>query len=334
MTLLDVRNLTVDLPTAAGWIRPVNDVSFRLAPAESLGLVGESGSGKTMLALALMGLLPPGARVAGAAVLQRTGPSEGPSESDLAQLTSESDLAQIDEKAWRAVRGREVAMVFQEPMTSLNPVMRIGAQIAEAIRAHEPALSRDQARHRVLEALRHASVPEPEARAEQFPHQLSGGLRQRAMIAMALAAGPNLLIADEPTTALDVTVQKQILDLLDRLRRELQLGLLFITHDLGVVAQVADRVAVMYAGRIVEEGPAAEVLRAPRHPYTQGLLAASPSLQKRKLTPIPGTVPQLTALPPGCAFEPRCAVRRKDCTAAVPELRPASPNHAARCVLV
>jgi oligopeptide/dipeptide ABC transporter ATP-binding protein len=330
MSLLDVRNLIVDLPTAAGWIRPVNDVSFRLAPAESLGLVGESGSGKTMLALALMGLLPPGARVSGAAVLQRSGPSE----SDPAQLTSESNLAQMNEKAWRAVRGREIAMVFQEPMTSLNPVMRIGAQIEEAIRAHEPTLSKDQARHRVLEALRHASVPEPEVRAEQFPHQLSGGLRQRAMIAMALAAGPKLLIADEPTTALDVTVQKQILDLLNRLRRELKLGLLFITHDLGVVAQVADRVAVMYAGRIVEEGPAAEVLRAPRHPYTQGLLAASPSLQKRKLTPIPGTVPQLTALPPGCAFEPRCPVRRKDCTAAVPALRPANANHAARCVLV
>src|SRR6202171_5339105 len=325
MSLLDVRNLTVDLPTAAGWIRPVNDVSFRLAPAESLGLGGESGSGKTMLALALMGLLPPGARVSGAAVLQRSGPSES---------TSESNLAQMNEKAWRAVRGREVAMVFQEPMTSLNPVMRIGAQVEEAICAHEPTLSKDQVRRRVLEALSHASVPEPETRAEQFPHQLSGGLRQRAMIAMALAAHPRLLIADEPTTALDVTVQKQILDLLDRLRRELKLGLVFITHDLGVVAQVADRVAVMYAGRIVEEGPAGEVLRAPRHPYTQGLLAASPSLEKRKLTPIPGTVPQLIALPPGCAFEPRCGFRRTECTAPVPALRSASASHTARCVLV
>ena len=321
MSLLDVRNLTVDLPTAAGWIRPVNEVSLQLAPAESLGLVGESGSGKTMLALALMGLLPPGARVAGSAVLKRG-------------ETNASNLTQLNEKAWRAVRGREIAMVFQEPMTSLNPVMRIGAQIAEAIRAHEPSLGKSQMRNRVLEALRHASVPEPEVRAEQFPHQLSGGLRQRAMIAMALAAGPKLLIADEPTTALDVTVQKQILDLLDRLRCELKLGLVFITHDLGVVAQVADRVAVMYAGRIVEEGPAAEVLRAPRHPYTQGLLAASPSLEKRKLTPIPGTVPQLIALPPGCAFEPRCGLRRSECTAAVPELRSASANHAARCVLV
>ncbi len=321
MNLLEVRNLIVDLPSAAGWIRPVNEVSLQLAPAESLGLVGESGSGKTMLALALMGLLPPGARVAGSAVLERGG-------------VGEKNLVQLSEKAWRAVRGREIAMIFQEPMTSLNPVMRIGAQIAEAIRAHESALSRDEARNRLLEALRRASVLEPEVRAEQFPHQLSGGLRQRAMIAMALAAGPKLLIADEPTTALDVTVQKQILDLLDRLRRELNLGLVFITHDLGVVARVADRVAVMYAGRIVEAGPAAEVLCAPRHPYTQGLLAASPSLEKRKLTPIPGTVPQLTALPPGCAFEPRCGFRRSECTVAVPELRNASANHAARCVLV
>jgi oligopeptide/dipeptide ABC transporter ATP-binding protein len=321
MNLLDVRNLTVELPTAAGWIRPVNDISLRLAPAESLGLVGESGSGKTMLALALMGLLPPGARVSGSAVL-----AGGES--------SARNLARMNEKEWRCVRGREIAMIFQEPMTSLNPVMRIGAQIEEAISTHQPSLSRSQLRSRVLEALRQASVPEPETRAEQFPHQLSGGLRQRAMIAMAIAAHPKLLIADEPTTALDVTVQKQTLELLDRLRRELKLSLLFITHDLGVVAQVADRVAVMYAGRIVEQGPAAEVLRAPRHPYTQGLLAASPSLEKRKLTPIPGTVPQLTALPPGCAFEPRCGFRREDCLVGVPELRDASAGHAARCVLV
>jgi oligopeptide/dipeptide ABC transporter ATP-binding protein len=321
MSLLEVRNLTVELPTAAGWIRPVNDISLQLAPAESLGLVGESGSGKTMLALALMGLLPPGARVSGTAALAR-GDSNA------------SNLAQLSEKEWRSVRGREIAMIFQEPMTSLNPVMRIGAQIQEAISTHEPTLSNSQLRTRVLEALRQASVPEPETRAEQFPHQLSGGLRQRAMIAMAIAARPTLLIADEPTTALDVTVQKQILELLDRLRRELKLGLLFITHDLGVVSRVSDRVAVMYAGRIVEQASAAEVLRAPRHPYTQGLLAASPSLEKRKLTPIPGTVPQLTALPPGCAFEPRCGLRRAECTAAVPELRKAAEGHAARCVLV
>jgi peptide/nickel transport system ATP-binding protein len=240
----------------------------------------------------------------------------------------------LSETQWRAVRGHKIAMVFQEPMTALNPVMRIGTQIDEAIRAHEAALPAGEVRRRMLESLHRAAVPEPEIRAQQFPHQLSGGLRQRAMIAMALAGDPCLLIADEPTTALDVTVQKQILDLLNRLRRELKLGLLFITHDLGVVAQVADRVAVMYAGRIVEEGPVREVLGAPRHPYTQGLLAASPTLERGKLAPIPGMVPQLTALPPGCAFEPRCAVRIAECARGVPELRPASPEHSARCILV
>ncbi len=318
--LLEVRGLTVELPTPAGWVRPVNEVSLRIAEGQSLGLVGESGSGKTMLSLALMGLLPPGARVSG--------------EASLATQASTKKLTALSEREWRDVRGGEIAMVFQEPMTSLNPVMRIGAQIEEAIRAHQPQLKTNEVKRRPVESLRRAAVPEPEARAEQFPHQLSGGLRQRAMIAMALAAGPRLLIADEPTTALDVTVQKQILDLLDRLRRELKLGLLFITHDLGVVAQVAERVAVMYAGRIVEEGPTGEVLARPRHPYTQGLLKASPTLERGALTPIPGVVPQLTALPPGCAFEPRCEVRRAECALAVPTLRTTGGDHAARCVLV
>jgi peptide/nickel transport system ATP-binding protein len=319
--LLDVRGLKVELPTAAGWVRPVNEVSLQIGAGESVGLVGESGSGKTMMALALMGLLPPGAKIGGEARIIGSGAAPGG-----------RDLTTLNEREWREVRGRDIAMVFQEPMTALNPVMRIGAQIEEAIRAHEAGLDAEEVRRRMLEALRRAAVPE--ARAGQFPHQLSGGLRQRAMIAMALAGGPRLLIADEPTTALDVTVQKQILDLLDRLRRELRLGLLFITHDLGVVAQVAERVAVMYAGRIVEEGPAREVLRVPRHPYTQGLLAASPTLERGRLTPIPGTVPQLTALPPGCAFEPRCAVRVAECARAVPEFRGASSGHAARCILV
>jgi oligopeptide/dipeptide ABC transporter ATP-binding protein len=318
--LLEVRGLTVELPTPAGWVRPVNEVSLRIAEGQSLGLVGESGSGKTMLSLALMGLLPPGARVSG--------------EASLATQASTKKLTALSEREWRDVRGGEIAMVFQEPMTSLNPVMRIGAQIEEAIRAHQPQLKTNEVKRRPVESLRRAAVPAPEARAEQFPHQLSGGLRQRAMIAMALAAGPRLLIADEPTTALDVTVQKQILDLLDRLRRELKLGLLFITHDLGVVAQVAERVAVMYAGRIVEEGPTGEVLARPRHPYTQGLLKASPTLERGALTPIPGVVPQLTALPPGCAFEPRCEVRRAECALAVPTLRTTGGDHAARCVLV
>jgi oligopeptide/dipeptide ABC transporter ATP-binding protein len=318
--LLEVRGLTVELPTPAGWIRPVNEVSLNIAAGESLGLVGESGSGKTMLSLALMGLLPPGARVSG--------------EASLATHASTKKLTALSEREWRDVRGGEIAMVFQEPMTSLNPVMRIGAQIEEAIRAHQPRLGSGEVKRRTLDALRRAAVPEPETRVEQFPHQLSGGLRQRAMIAMALAAGPRLLIADEPTTALDVTVQKQILDLLDRLRRELQLGLLFITHDLGVVAQVAERVAVMYAGRIIEEGPARNVLAKPLHPYTQGLMKASPTIKRGTLTPIPGAVPQLTALPPGCAFEPRCELRREECTAAIPALRIIGSDHAARCILV
>jgi peptide/nickel transport system ATP-binding protein len=294
---------------------------LRIVPGETLGLVGESGSGKTMLSLALMGLLPTGARVSGEIWLRGT---QGERKS----------LAGLSEDEWRAVRGREIAMIFQEPMTSLNPVMRIGAQIEEAILAHEPNLQKETLHRRLLTAMEHASIPEPETRAQQYPHQLSGGLRQRAMIAMALGPQPKLLIADEPTTALDVTVQKQILDLLDCLRRELDLALLFITHDLGVVANVADRVAVMYAGRLVEEGPVQKVLKSPRHPYTQGLLAASPSLERKALKPIPGTVPQLTELPPGCAFAPRCPYRRAECTQAVPALRPVDSEHAARCVLV
>jgi oligopeptide/dipeptide ABC transporter ATP-binding protein len=320
--LLTLRGLVVELPTPAGWVRPVNEVSLRIAEGEAVGLVGESGSGKTMMALAMMGLLPLGARVSGEARIEA---SAGRNATSLTQLT---------ETQWREVRGRDIAMVFQEPMTALNPVMRVGAQIEEAVRAHEPKLAGDDVRQRMLESLRRAAVAEPGTRAQQFPHQLSGGLRQRAMIAMALAGGPRLLIADEPTTALDVTVQKQILDLLDRLRRELRLGLLFITHDLGVVAQVADRIAVMYAGRIVEEGPVGDVLRAPRHPYTKGLLAASPTLERGKLAPIPGTVPQLTALPPGCSFEPRCTVRVAECVTRMPEMREAGAEHGARCVLV
>jgi oligopeptide/dipeptide ABC transporter ATP-binding protein len=320
--LLEVQHLTVKLPTARGWVRPVNDVSLRIAAGETLGLVGESGSGKTMLSLALMGLLPQGARINGDAWLE-------------AQATSaRKNLAALREKDWRAVRGGEIGMVFQEPMTSLNPVMRVGEQVAEAIRAHDAQASRADLQKRTMEALRRASVPEAETRAEQFPHQLSGGLRQRVMIAMALAAGPKLLIADEPTTALDVTVQKQVLALLAELRRAMQLGMLFITHDLGVVAQVADRVAVMYTGCVVEQGPAREVLTRPSHPYTKGLLAASPTLERGKLVPIPGMVPQLTELPAGCAFAPRCAWRREECDAAVPELRAVNAGHSARCVLV
>ena len=308
-------------------MRPVNEVSFSLAPGEALGIVGESGSGKTILSLALMRLTPPGARVKGEALLQLHSQPQAPAQ----------NLVAASPEQIRALRGREIAMIFQEPMTALDPVMRIGAQIAEAIRVHEPRLSDADLRSRVLCSLELAAVPDPPRRAEQFPHQLSGGLRQRVMIAMALSANPGVLIADEPTTALDVTVQKQILELLQNLRRELDLSLLFITHDLGVVAQIADRVAVMYAGRVVEEGPVADVLHNPRHPYTEGLLRAAPRLEAAKLVPIPGSVPSLDSLPPGCAFAPRCSKHIPQCDSAVPSLLAANgtgENHRARCILV
>jgi oligopeptide/dipeptide ABC transporter ATP-binding protein len=328
-TRLDVRGLSVELPTRAGWVRPVNDVSFALGEGETLGIVGESGSGKTMLSLALMGLEPPGARRRGEAWLRE------PSNNSSYGANGENLIA-AGVNEMRALRGRRIAMIFQEPMTALDPVIRVGAQIEEAIRVHEPGLGREEIRRRAIDSLERASVPEPARRARQYPHQLSGGLRQRVMIAMALAPGPHVLIADEPTTALDVTVQKQILELLAALCRELQLSLLFITHDLGVVAQVADRVAVMYAGRIVEEGPVAEVLHHPAHPYTKGLLRAAPRLTREKLVPVAGVPPALDTLPPGCAFAPRCPQHIARCDAALPDLiwaNGADAGHRARCIL-
>ncbi|MGA8409063.1 MAG: ABC transporter ATP-binding protein [Candidatus Acidiferrales bacterium] len=346
-TSLDVRGLTVELPTPSGWVRPVNDVSFTLERGETLGIVGESGSGKTMLSLALMGLEPHGGRHQGEAWLHPRNPSangQGNGSSGAAKRAVNADaissdgprknLLTLSPEKMRAVRGREIAMIFQEPMTALNPVVRIGEQIEEAIRVHEPHAAARDIRRRALASIERAALSDPERRARQYPHQLSGGLRQRVMIAMALAAGPGVLIADEPTTALDVTVQKQILDLLAKLRQDLQLSMIFITHDLGVVAQVAERVAVMYAGRIVEEGPVTEVLQAPSHPYTQALLRAAPRLVREKLVPIPGTVPSLDALPPGCAFAPRCPQHVPLCDAAVPELRAVNTKHHARCILV
>jgi oligopeptide/dipeptide ABC transporter ATP-binding protein len=339
-TRLEVRGLSVELPTPTGWVRPVNEVSFVLDEGETLGIVGESGSGKTMLALALMGLEPPGARRKGEAWLYlgaANGDGARRGAKDSSDAPAGKNLIVAAPGEMRALRGRAIAMIFQEPMTALDPVIRIGTQVEEAIRVHHSDLDGNEIGRRALHALERASVPEPELRARQYPHQLSGGLRQRVMIAMALAAGPVLLIADEPTTALDVTVQKQILDLLRNLRRELRLSLLYITHDLGVVSQIADRLAVMYAGRIVEEGPAAEVLRHPRHPYTEGLLRAVPRLTREKLVPISGVVPALDALPPGCAFAPRCPRRVARCDEAMPELVHASgatAKHHARCILV
>lgn len=329
---LEVGELTVELPTAKGWVRPVEGVSFRLGQGESLGVVGESGSGKTILALALMGLTPPGARVQGQAILHLAESRTARAKDNRRAENRVVDLVRASTEEMRAIRGAQIGMIFQEPMTALDPVLRVGGQIEEAIRAHERATSRDEVRRRAIEALERAAVPEPARRARQYPHELSGGLRQRALIAMALSAGPSVLIADEPTTALDVTVQAQILELLAGLRRNLNLSLIFITHDLGVVAQIAERVLVMYAGRIVEEGPAHKVLRDPKHPYTEGLLRAAPRLRRCKVRPIPGAVPALDALPAGCSFGPRCERHISDCDAAVPELRRVNSERQARCI--
>ncbi len=312
--VLAVEGLTVAIDTPAGVIRPVRNVSLALHPGETLAIVGESGSGKSMLGLSVMGLLPTAARPeAGAVWLGGT------------------EVLRAPEAQMRRLRGGEVAMVFQDPMSSLNPVHRIGSQIAEALRAHG-RLSPRAAAARAVALLGHVGIPDPVRRAQAFPHELSGGMRQRAMIAMAVANGPKLLIADEPTTALDVTIQAQVLDLLAALKREGSMGMVFITHSLPVVAQVADRIAVMYAGEIVEQGDAMALLAAPRHPYTAALLRSAPSEDGTLPEGVPGIVPPLHALPPGCLFAPRCTHRRPACEAGRPPLLSAGPGHLTRCI--
>ncbi len=293
----------------------VADVSFTLDRGQTLGLVGESGSGKSVTALSILRLVLPPGRIAGGRV----------------ELDGRN-LLEMDEPALRKIRGRRIGFVFQEPMMALNPVYTIGQQIAETVSVH--GLARGAAaRAKAVEWLEAVRVPEPARRAGEYPHQLSGGLRQRAMIALALCAEPSLVIADEPTTALDVTVQAEILDLLRDLRGRYQLSLLLITHDLGVVAEMADRVAVMYGGRIVEHGPAEEVFKTPAHPYTRGLLACLPGLTSAtRLTAIPGTVPSLGHFPEGCAFAPRCPDRFEPCDQTPPEF-PAGARQRARCYL-
>ncbi|MFG1298219.1 ABC transporter ATP-binding protein [Xanthobacter sp. V3C-3] len=312
--LLDVRDLSIAFPKAT----PVRGLSLTVEAGETLALVGESGSGKSLTALALLRLLPPQARIAGGEV-----------------LFGGRDLARLDDRALRDVRGRDIAMVFQEPMTSLNPVLSIGHQIAEVVRLHQ-GLSRRAALARAVELLDLVRIPEPQRRVSEYPHELSGGMRQRVMIAIAVACSPRLLIADEPTTALDVTIQAQVLDLLDALRRDLSMGLLLITHDLGVVAEWADRVAVMYAGRKVEEAPFETLFGAPLHPYTRGLLAASPRLDAAQhssrglLTEIRGSIAS-AAGQAGCAFAPRCPLARAACHAAAPDLAAVAPGHLVAC---
>jgi oligopeptide/dipeptide ABC transporter ATP-binding protein len=329
--LLDVRNLTIEFPRPragraadrAGSVAPVaavRNLSFAIAPGEVLGLVGESGSGKSITSLAIMGLLPSAARIKGEITFQN---GDGRA----------SSLTSLSSEQLREFRGSRMAMIFQEPMTALNPVMRVGEQIAEAVLAHH-RVSKAEAWRQAVEGMRDVAIPDPEQRARSYPHQLSGGMRQRVMIAMAIVNRPQLLIADEPTTALDVTIQQQILDLLNDLRQKFGLAMLFISHDLAVVSHVADRVVVLYAGNLVELGAKADIFRAPAHPYTQGLLRAIPTLATDRNLPlatIEGTVPPIAQLPSGCPFEPRCPHRVAACAAALPQLVEVGPGHWARC---
>ncbi len=317
--LLAVRGLSVSFSTSDGVVPAVQDATFSIGKGRILGLVGESGCGKSVTALALMGLLP----TAPACELDGEIRLEG------------RNLLAHSEWEWQVIRGRSIAMVFQEPMTSLNPVQRVGDQIAEAVRVHR-RVSRRAAREQAVALLDQVGIPAPTERSRAHPHELSGGMRQRVMIAMALACRPALLIADEPTTALDVTIQAQILDLLRQLQAELGMSLLFITHDLGVIAELADDVAVMYAGRIVEYAPVETLFAAPQHPYTQGLLMSMPSLatdRSRQLPAIAGSVPHPSRLPAGCAFTPRCPHARSHCMTERPPEVAAGPGHHVRCWL-
>jgi len=321
--LLTVEGLRTSFFTRRGTIKAVDGVGFALAPGETLAIVGESGCGKSVTALSLMRLVPdPPGRIVGGTV--RLG---------------DVDLLGLDEEAMRDVRGKDIAMIFQEPMTSLNPVLTVGSQIAEVLLLHEP-LTRAQAWHKAVDMLRLVRIPEPEQRAKSYPHQLSGGMRQRAMIAMALACNPKVLIADEPTTALDVTIQAQILTIILELQRKLGTAVILITHDLGVVAETAQRVIVMYAGRKVEEAPVDDLFAHAQHPYTRGLMASIPRLDlmrgaeasaAARLQEIPGMVPSLADLPPGCAFAPRCAFAEDRCRAAFPAYEEKRPGHWAAC---
>jgi oligopeptide/dipeptide ABC transporter ATP-binding protein len=319
--LLEVKNLQTHFPTRSGLVRAVDGVSFHVAEGELLGLVGESGCGKSITALSVMRLIGQPGKIVGGEIL----------------FAGENLLA-ASEARMREIRGDDIAMIFQDPMTSLNPVYTVGEQIAEALRLHR-GLNRRQAREAAVEAMREVSIPDPARRADDYPHQLSGGMRQRVMIAMALACDPKLLIADEPTTALDVTIQAQILELIDELRRTRNLAVLLITHDLGVVAEVADRVAVMYTGRIVEESPVEELFARPKHPYTEGLLRSVPKLTEaevkkvERLQTIEGTVPKPTNLPPGCHFAPRCQHRMPRCTEGDIPLYQLDGGVGVRCVM-
>jgi len=315
--LLEVRNLCTYFHTEEGLGKAVDGVSFELRRGETLGLVGESGCGKSVSALSVMRLIP-----------------QPPGQIESGEiLFAGRDLLRLSEEEMCRVRGDEIAMIFQEPMTSLNPVLTCGFQIAESVILHQ-GVSKQEARNRAIEMLRLVGIPAPEQRVDEYPHQLSGGMRQRVMIAMALSCNPQLLIADEPTTALDVTIQAQILELLQRLQEELKMAVLMITHDLGVIAEVADRVAVMYAGQVVEYASTRDLFNSPQHPYTRGLMQSVPRLDesRERLDIISGIVPDAREFPEGCRFAPRCPLAEDRCRSASVELRALSEEHLGRCL--
>lgn len=311
--LLEVRHLCVEFPTRRGTLRALDDVSFDIAPGEILGVVGESGAGKSLTGAAIIGLLePPGRIAAGEVLLQGR------------------RIDQLPYEQMRAIRGREIGAIFQDPLTSLNPLFTIGQQLVETIRTHLP-MSEADARTRAIRLLAETGIPAPEARIDQYPHQFSGGMRQRVVIALALAAEPKLIVADEPTTALDVSIQAQIIGLLKRVCREHGAAVMLVTHDMGVIAETCDRVAVMYAGRIAEIGPVQQVIHAPAHPYTVGLMGSIPSMDDshERLLQIDGAMPRLNAIPSGCAFHPRCPRVFDRCRVERPDLMPAGQTRAA-----
>mgnify|MGYP003109070082 CR=1 FL=1 len=326
-TILSVRDLRTWFKTKRLTAKAVDGVTFDLKRGQTLAVVGESGSGKSVTSLSIIGLLSRPGAIESGEVLFRD--SKG----------QVHDLAKTSQRGFRKLRGREIAMIFQEPMTSLNPLYTVGDQIGEMIALHEN-IGRGETRKRALEMLGHVEIPDAANRLDDYPHQMSGGMRQRVMIAMALACNPSLLIADEPTTALDVTIQAQILDLLRRLQAQFGMSILFITHNLGVVAEIAHEVVVMYAGRVVEQAPVIPLFQKQKHPYTEGLLACTPNAERdldpdgerKALYSIPGSVPPITALPPGCAFEPRCRYAISACTTIPPQLESAGANRLARCL--
>ncbi len=315
--LLEVRSLRTSFFTAAGEVRAVDGVSFSVAPGKLLGIVGESGSGKTASVLSIMRLLPETAKIVGGEV-----------------IFEDQDLLKLSEPEMRHIRGARIAMIFQEPMTSLNPVFTIGSQIGEAVRLHQRT-NRAETRNRTIEALRMVGIADPDHRIDDYPHQLSGGMRQRVMIAMALSCNPRLLIADEPTTALDVTIQAQILDLIRELQVRLGLAVILVTHDLGIVSEYADDVTILYAARVMEQAPSVELFQNPLNPYTRGLLDSIPGIdgtKHRRLQAIPGTIPSALNPPAGCRFHPRCPRAIPQCSAAEPPLERKGPNHYVACI--